>query len=228
MPRVCEWWLGIVLPYDGGVSVISCLLGDVTSGFYIDVGAADPDVASITKPFYDEGWHGINIEPVPRQYQRLQKKRLRDINLPFAIGSHAGTVTLYEMSDGMALSTVNKHLANEYIKEGHRVQPYQVQCRTLEEICANYGVGTVHFLKIDVEGNQKSVLEGFAFAKVRPWLIIVEAIDPITTHDTSNQWESLIVNRRYELVYYDGLNRFYLAQERLHMRKRLLIPPWIR
>ncbi|MDA1234832.1 MAG: hypothetical protein O3A53_08525 [Acidobacteria bacterium] len=37
-----------------------------TDGFYIDVGAMDPDEMSITRYFYDLGWRGINVEPDPR------------------------------------------------------------------------------------------------------------------------------------------------------------------
>lgn len=33
-------------------------------GFYIDVGANDPSHDSVTKAFYDHGWHGINVEPM--------------------------------------------------------------------------------------------------------------------------------------------------------------------
>jgi hypothetical protein len=36
-------------------------LGAVQDGFYIDVGANDPQEGSVTKLFYDAGWHGINV-----------------------------------------------------------------------------------------------------------------------------------------------------------------------
>jgi hypothetical protein len=29
------------------------------AGFYIDVGANDPEKDSVTKFFYDQGWHGV-------------------------------------------------------------------------------------------------------------------------------------------------------------------------
>ena len=40
-------------------------LGHVRDGFYIDVGANDPVEHSVTKAFYDAGWRGISIEPLP-------------------------------------------------------------------------------------------------------------------------------------------------------------------
>jgi hypothetical protein len=40
-------------------------LRDLSGGFYIDVGAEDPTQNSVTRAFYERGWHGINVEPVP-------------------------------------------------------------------------------------------------------------------------------------------------------------------
>lgn len=37
-------------------------------GFYVDAGAAHPDVHSVTRHFYERGWRGINIEPLQNFY----------------------------------------------------------------------------------------------------------------------------------------------------------------
>ena len=47
-------------------------LHDVQAGFYIDVGAADPRLDSVTMAFYERGWHGINIDPKPDNITALQ------------------------------------------------------------------------------------------------------------------------------------------------------------
>ena len=44
-------------------------------GFYIDVGAFDPVFLSDTKHFYDLGWSGINIEPMPSGYEKFCEQR---------------------------------------------------------------------------------------------------------------------------------------------------------
>ena len=46
--------------------ILYAIIGDVSDGFYIDVGAYDPVDISVTKYFYDKGWHGINIEPLKK------------------------------------------------------------------------------------------------------------------------------------------------------------------
>jgi hypothetical protein len=37
---------------------------DLQRGFYVDVGAADPETLSVTQAFYERGWSGINMEPL--------------------------------------------------------------------------------------------------------------------------------------------------------------------
>jgi len=54
------------------------------AGFYIDVGANDPETDSVTKLFYEQGWHGINIEPSAEWFARLTKSRTWDINIQAA------------------------------------------------------------------------------------------------------------------------------------------------
>jgi len=75
-PKLLTGWR---LPFDDGISAIAAILRDVQNGFYIDVGAGDPVVGSVTQLFYEQGWHGINIEPIRLHHESLQKKRIRDI-----------------------------------------------------------------------------------------------------------------------------------------------------
>ena len=75
--------------------VLYCALKDVDKGFYIDVGANDPTQDSVTKFFYDKGWHGINIEPLPDKCALLVEKRPRDVNLCIGLGSERGKLDIF-------------------------------------------------------------------------------------------------------------------------------------
>ena len=70
-----------------------CALHDVDAGTYIDIGAYDPDIDSVTRAFYDRGWSGINIEPVDAYWKRLHRERPRDVNLPLAVGAESGELS---------------------------------------------------------------------------------------------------------------------------------------
>jgi len=79
--------------------VLDELLGHPGRGFYIDVGAHHPSSATVTKTFYDKGWNGINLEPLPEYYHMLVDQRPRDINLNLACGDKAEIKSIY-VGDG--------------------------------------------------------------------------------------------------------------------------------
>ncbi len=187
-------------------------LREVEKGFYIDVGAQDPVNDSVTKAFYERGWRGINIEPNEEYFRKLQIDRPHDINLLTAVGREPGIISFFEVVH-TGLSTTNAVYARAHADAGCEVRPGNVACTTLDRICSDCGVETVHFLKIDVEGSERAVLEGFSFEAVRPWVVVVEATEPNSTREVFAEWEDLLVSRRYQFVYFDGLNRFYVAEE---------------
>lgn len=208
-------------------------LRDVARGFYIDVGAQQPVVDSVTKLFYQQGWSGINIDPLPQWFEMLEADRPHDLNLQMALAEKAGRMAFFAIS-GTGLSTADPEFVKRHSEAGYVAQEIEVEVRTLDDICAQYGVNEVHFLKIDVEGAEESVIRGFSFDRVRPWIVVVEAVEPVaqregddakdavTTHAT---WEPLLLSRGYEFAYWDGLNRFYLAKEHSHLRSRFDAPP---
>lgn len=199
-------------------------LREVKEGFYIDVGAQDPVIDSVTKAFYERGWRGINVEPNEEYFRKLQDDRPHDINLLTAVGREPGPISFYEVVH-TGLSTTSAVYARGHAEAGYEVHLRNVPCTTLDTICADCGVETVHFLKIDVEGSERAVLEAFSFETVRPWIVVVEATEPNSTHEVSAEWEHLLVGRRYQFVYFDGLNRFYIAAEHADLARHFSCPP---
>ena len=76
--------------------ILFYLFYDIEKGFYIDVGANDPDIFSVTKAFYYRGWNGINIEQLPWKYKLLIQNRPRDINLQYGIRQNEGNGTIID------------------------------------------------------------------------------------------------------------------------------------
>jgi FkbM family methyltransferase len=199
-------------------------LRDVERGFYVDVGAHDPLVDSVTRAFYERGWRGINIEPNGEYLAALERDRPEDINLMTVVGREPGETIFYEVVQ-TGLSTTNSEYARRHAETGYQVRPHRMPCTTLDAICREHRIETIHFLKIDVEGGEREVLEGFSFAEVRPWVVVAESTEPLSPRDVSQNWEPLIVSRGYEPVYFDGLNRFYLAVEHPELKQRFTSPP---
>jgi FkbM family methyltransferase len=206
---------------------------DRTDGFYVDVGAHDPEYLSVTKHFYDKGWCGINIEPVLASHDKFLAQRPRDINLAVAVGREEGERELFVLSDS-ALSTFNRSIADHSacITNDHCVQTIVVPVCTLDTILKDAGISQIDFLKIDVEGAEREVLEGIDLARFRPVIIVVEATGPMSEYDYTNperilvhgEWEHLLVGRGYRPVFFDGLNRFYLREENPELEGYFGIP----
>ncbi|KAA0072046.1 FkbM family methyltransferase [Rhodanobacter sp. T12-5] len=199
-------------------------LHDVTSGFYIDVGAQDPVNDSVTKAFYERGWHGVNIEPVSHWFERLVADRAHDINLQLAVSDSPGCLHLYEVENS-GLSTTDPEFAKRHIAAGLRVTETDVPCVTLDAICDAHDVREVHFLKVDCEGAEAAVFRGFSFQRVRPWVILVEATEPNTQRPAYADWDPILVGHGYRYVYEDGLNRFYVAEEHNELCAAFVHPP---
>jgi FkbM family methyltransferase len=199
-------------------------LRDIEDGFYVDVGANSPDEHSITRAFYERGWRGINIEPVIEFHQQLLAARPRDINLPVAISDRTGFIDFHDVT-GTGLSTISPKIAENHRAAGYKVVKRNVVVDTLDEVFRRYVSGDVHFLKIDVEGAEDAVLRGVSLVDVRPWIIIVEATAVFSEVQTHASWDHLLTDRGYSFVYFDGLNRFYVAEEHPELAPSFKSPP---
>ncbi|MFP3677566.1 FkbM family methyltransferase [Pseudomonas sp. URMO17WK12:I12] len=195
-------------------------LKTVENGFYIDVGANDPTHDSVTKAFYDHGWSGINVEPMPNYYEALCQQRPKDTNLQCVAGESADSLTFYGIA-GTGLSTVDPAMAQMHKDAGMDVRSQTVQSRTLTSICEEHAQGRpIHFLKIDVEGHEETVLRGMDFTRWRPWVILIE-----TPWDRDQTWETLVTGAGYHSILFDGINTYYLAEEHLNLKPAFDIPP---
>lgn len=199
-------------------------LADVGRGFYVDVGAQDPVDDSVTKAFYERGWRGINVEPVRHWFERLVADRPEDINLECALGAEEGRLVLYDVPES-GLSTTVPEIAEKHRRDGYEVVERETAVVTLDAVFARHGVTTVHFLKIDVEGAEAAVLRGVSLSTVRPWIIVVEATAPNSRTLTHHEWEDLVTSRGYGFVWFDGLNRFYVADEHAELKAAFTSQP---
>lgn len=199
-------------------------LKGVEKGVYIDVGAHDPIGDSVTKAFYERGWRGINIEPIEKFFNRLVEDRPDDINVKTVVLAKEGETIFYEVKD-TGLNTISKNYAQKHEKQGYVIREHLVSCTTLDKICEQNEIKEVHFLKIDVEGAEREVLEGFSFSSIRPWIVLVEATELNSSMDSSGDWEGILLGKDYRFVYFDGINRFYISNEKAELEKAFKTPP---
>jgi len=198
-------------------------LRNVDCGRYVDVGAFHPEVDSVTKWFYDQGWSGVNIEPVPESFALLEAARPRDRNLCAAAGAVSGVAEMATFPLSPGLSSLNVPSTEGGIGMPQTI--LQVDVWPLHEILQPYAGQTIHFLKIDTEGSERDVLLGMDFDHFRPWIVLIEATAPMTRDRNSSLWEEILVQARYQHAYFDGLNDFYVASEKIELAAALALPP---
>jgi FkbM family methyltransferase len=192
-------------------------------GFYIDVGAHLPVMGSVTKHFYDQGWHGINVEPASEPFAALSEARSRDVNLCVGVSDKPGTLTLFE-SGGTGCSTFSPDAAGHQRASGIPFVEREVEVLTLAQICEDHVEGEIDFLSIDVEGHEGQVLLGADWKRWRPRVVLVEATEPLTTVSSHDAWEPTLLDADYLFATFDGLNRWYVRIEDSKLLEPLRTP----
>jgi FkbM family methyltransferase len=208
---------------------------DKVNGFYVDVGAANPTLNSVTKHFYEKGWTGINIEPSTLFFNELVKERVKDICLNIAITSSEDYIEFFDLPN-TGLSSINKHfniseINSNCIIDYHgnivkRIEKYFIETNRLDNILKKYANEIeIDFLKIDVEGAEKEVIESNNWSLFRPKVLLIEATIPNSKEQNYHNWENILVEADYTFVYFDGLNRFYLRNDQLNKKEIFSYPP---
>jgi FkbM family methyltransferase len=189
-------------------------------GFYVDVGAMDPVIDSVTKVFYDHGWHGINIEPHPAYAAALRSVRTRDVVEETAADDAKGSVPLHLIATGdgddTGLSTTVERHARLHATDGMSIRTIDVRTAPLTELLAGTDAEDptgFHFLKIDVEGREAAVLRGIDLDRFRPIVVVLEAREPNRPTDAYGTAEDLLLRSAYRFSTDDGINRWYARED---------------
>ena len=185
----------------------------MTCGCYIDIGAHDPRCESVSRGFYEQGWRGVHFEPNPVIAQKIRQDRPDEIVNEVALSDKAGTLRFVVMALS-GLSTGAAAYVDAYRRSGRVDEELDVTTTTLSGACASLVGQDVHWMKIDVEGMEEQVLRGWEPRTLRPWIIVIEATRPLSTEPSHEAWEPLLLDADYRLMFFDGLNRFYVAAER--------------
>ncbi len=200
-------------------------LQHVSDGFYIDIGAQHPIDDSVSKAFYERGWRGIHVEPVPAYASLLRDDRPDELVLQLALSDKEGEVEFHVISN-TGLSTLMQGYANSHeVEHGFGHQVLRVPTRPIRSAFSAYEGRDIHWMKIDVEGAEELVLRGWDPARLRPWIMVIEATVPMSQTPSYHSWESILLDADYAFAYFDGLNRFYVAIEHQELAAALSTPP---
>lgn len=208
----------------GGDVILRRYFDDKPKGFYIDVGAGYPSIHSFTKYFYDNGWHGINIEPQPPLFNFLAGNRPKDINLKVAVSTQRGKAGLTTFPKKWSWASLSSKAAKNHQNIATKI--LGVETLPLDEIITKYAKKQkIDFIKIDTEGTEGDVLHSLNLKKWQPEVLVIEATIPDTPVESHESWENYVLEASYSLAFFDGLDRYYASKKSLNDIKKLSIPP---
>lgn len=200
------------------------VLRHVSDGFYVDIGAQSPIIDSVSMGFFQKGWRGIHVEANPDYASELRNARPGDTVVEAFVSNEPGIATFHAIK-GTGLSTFDYSLAKAHVDAGHfEMEIIAVPMVTLDDVLGLVPGREVHWLKVDVEGAERQVIEGWR-SDQRPWVVVIESIQPLTHEPTQGEWEQLLLERGYLFVYADGLNRFYLHRSHSDLEEMFSYPP---
>ena len=163
--------------------------------------------------FYLKGWSGITVEPNPWLARLSRAVRPRDRHVEALVGSASGQATFYLVREFHGLSTmIENHAQAALTQFGKSAEAITVPLTTLRRAVRRaQAPASFDFLKIDVEGAEPDVLFGGDWQRFRPKVVVVEALAPYTLAPAFAQWEPFLAQHGYGYVWFDSLNRYYLA-----------------
>ena len=187
------------------------VLHDVEGGRYLDIGAQDPVIDSVSLAFYKAGWRGIHVEPTPAYAARLREARPEEIVIEAAVTDASGPIPFFEIPD-TGISTGKKDIAAHHTNSGYKPRKTFAPTVRLDALFDMID-GDVHWMKIDVEGMEPDVLRSWGESAKRPWLLVIEATYPSTQEPTHHLWSEEVLRRGYTNAYFDGLSCYFVHED---------------
>jgi FkbM family methyltransferase len=182
---------------------VAAFFGD-RKGYFVEVGANEPQLRSQTWHLEQAGWTGVLVEPQPGLANKLRATRRAMVfavacsapedagrTLPLHVAGPLSSLDRAQMAPGAAPEAV-----------------IEVPVRTLDSVLEEAGAPeNFDFLSIDVEGHEIAVLRGFDIARWHPRLILLEDhVADLSRHRYLNAAGYRIIRR------YDS-NGWYVPKE---------------
>ena len=198
-----NWRVAAIFSPDQEAALVRDFFGSAP-GYFVEVGANEPEKESQSFHLEREGWTGALIEPQPDLAEKLRKMRRSQVfeaacSSPDRAGSR---MTLYVLGP---YSSFDPNLAVTGLRPE---QAIEVPVRTLDDILTEAKAPQpIDLLSVDVEGHELDVLRGFDFARWRPRLILLE------DHVTSLDKHRFLTAAGYRLMRRTGLNGWYVPRD---------------
>lgn len=165
---------------------------DRPQGTWLDIGAFHPRIASNTEGLRRRGWTGINVDADPAKVRLFTWFRRSESNVCAAVAGPNGGQAVLVSGGGSSYGSMDR----VEIRPGTG----QLVTRTVADIVAEAGVGSLDFVSIDVEGLEADILGAFPFERFSPELFCVEVLDTTLDGVTASPVTTLLAQHDYRIV----------------------------
>lgn len=188
---------------------------DLTTGFYVDIGAHHPTRFSNTYYFYERGWCGINVDALPGTKELFERMRPRDITVECGVGSQEGVLEYFSF-DEPALNTFSEQEAKKKDSPPyHLIDKIKVPVVTLRQILDEYlpSGKRIDFMSIDVEGFDHEVVSSSDWSRYRPRVVLVELLNTDIQDIVSHPTAQILYRHNYRALAKTVSTVFFVANE---------------
>jgi FkbM family methyltransferase len=195
--------LRAIFPQEAENELKAMYLGEIARGYFVEVGANQPEDLSQTFSLEQKGWTGVLVEPQPDLADALKRRRSAKV---FA----EACTSRRNSGSRMTLHLAGSHSSFDRNLNLAEVKPHgaiDVPTRTLDQILVDAGAQSVDFISIDVEGHELDVLDGFDLERWRPRLILIE---DLLLHLQVHRY---LKRRNYRLFRRTGINNWYVPAD---------------
>jgi FkbM family methyltransferase len=173
---------------EGGIDqvVYEQFFAGTTDGVLVDVGAAGPELLSVSALYRELGWRVIAIEPNPVFCQAWRDAGLNVLecacadrdqdDVPFQVVDSHGTIYQGVPVSFESLSSLEIKDSYRAVHDEPDLRSIRVDVRRLDTLLAENApdVERLDLVSVDVEGWELEVLDGLSFERYRPTVVIVE------------------------------------------------------
>jgi FkbM family methyltransferase len=199
--------------------------GEISTGFFVEVGAFDGESVSNTSCLADCGWNGIYIEPVLEHYIQCNNRHINNnvIVANLSIGLDEGEQQIYcsgivSTLDKIQSETISKMDIFNY-PSFVKSKCYQMRFDTFlkkYQVPKNFDL-----LVIDVEGREEQIFASFDLEEWMPKMLIVELVDEHLEFqnkfresvEQSKKLRSYITSKNYCEIYKDHINTVFILND---------------
>ena len=191
-----------ILTAEGETGLVREFFGART-GYFVDVGANQPDDESQTLHLEKLGWTGVLIEPQPDLAEELRRcSQAKVYAVACSAPENAGQSMRLQVAG--KYSSLNSELVDLLATPSRTID---VPVKTLDQVLLDaQAPSPIDFLSIDVERHELEVVRGFDFERWRPRLILIEG------HVLDLRLHDYLVSHDYRWIRLTGLNGWYVPK----------------